>query len=454
MNQIVLLAIFLTALYVALRYGIARTFTYVYVPALLLLFLIPKWDLPGIPNLITPSAVGYAVLLAVPFRWQEFTRIRLNFLDVLIVLMMMPPTLSVFLNDSLWDAISRSGDLFFRWVLPYFMGRIAFQDFDARRRLLPVLCTCAIIIGSFAAVEARLRPYFVARTMKQVGLANAPVAQVFWRFGLARAQVTLGHPIDLGVCGVIVGSMIILLTPITGRKWNELLPLAGVIASGAMVVGAVSFTGFSALLAAFACFFAFRMPRAGPKLVLPAILALGFTITAIMTSMLTAELSDRPEDKLDESIWIRMKLLQEGWETATNAGLVGQGQYLDTAGIGTGSIDNSYLLFVMQYGWLHLAFWIILALSIGYIGGRTLSLTRTTSERIPVAAACAGLIAVFASMYTVFYGFAYALLFLVLVGFLSSMWQIFSTTARAQAVMPHGFQPVMPPPGAMPRGLR
>ncbi len=453
MNLIALSLIFVAAVYVMVNYGIARTFVFVYIPALLLLFLIPAYKLPGIPNLNMPTAVGYAVLLIAPFKWKELSRLKFNAIDIMIVLMMLPPTISVLLNDTLWDAIGRSGDLFFRWILPYFLARIAFNDADARKRLLPVLCTCAIVIGCFAAIEARLRPYFVARTMKQAGLANAPVAQVFWRFGLARAQTTLGHPIDLGVCGTIVGSMIILLTPITGRRWNDKLPLAGVFACGAMVVGAVSFTGFLGMATAFASLYVFTRPRLGPNMVLPAMLGVGVLVATLMASMLTSALpAERPEDKLEESLWIRQKIVQEGWETASSAGLLGKGLSLDTADIGTGSIDNSYLLFVMQYGWLYLASWVLLAMIVGYYGGRTLALTQTPSERIPVAAACAGIVAVLLAMYTVFYGFAYALLFLSLLGMLSSMWQIFSTRGQPIA-MPAGYQPAMPP-GMMPGGTR
>jgi hypothetical protein len=428
MNTLALLAIFAATVYVTAFYSIARAFVFVYVPALLILYLVPQQSLPGIPNLTTPSAVGYAVLMMAPFKWREVQRIRLNGLDLMVLLMFVPPVISVMLNNTLWDGIGRSGEMFFRWIVPYFMGRIAFVDADARRALLPVLCTCAITLGFMTAVEARLRPYWFSRTMERLNLAKTPNEQVFNRFGLMRAQTTLGHPIDLGVCGTIVGGMIILLTPIAGRRWNDKLPLAGVMGSGVMVAGAISFTGFMAMAAAFGLLAAFSRPRVGPRLVVPAVVMLGVGIASVMTYMLTTPISEeRPADKLEESAWIRFKIVQEGWKDVQAAGFLGGGQYLDVRDVGTGSIDNAYMLFIMQFGWLYLACWIALALVLAWVGGRTLAMANTWSERLPVAAVCALLLATMLAMYTVFYGFAYALLFLINVGFLGSMYQVFRT---------------------------
>ena len=445
-NALPLFAVLIATTYVTMTYGIARTFVFLFVPVLLFMSMVFKVKIPGLPDLNAESALGYGLiagcLIAFPSRWQELSKVRLNFLDWFILLMMIPPTISVFVNDSAWDAISKTGDLFFRWVLPYFAARVAFLDPTARRSLLPMICACAIALGLLAAIEARLLPYFVTRSMEQLNLARVANTQVFHRFGLMRAQTSLGHPIDLGNMGVILGGLIIVLTPIAGRTFREPLVVAGILASGTMVVGAVSFTGLTAMTAAFVFLFVFTRPNWGGKLVLPAIIGLICFISFVMNSMLTKSIpEERPTDELEASVWIRVRIIQEGWEKATNAGMFGEGQYLSTAGIGTGSIDNAYILFVLQYGWGYLAMWLVLALLIGWYGGRTLAMARLPSERIPIAAVCASLAATLLAMYTVYFGFVYAIFFLILVGILSTMNQLF----RYRPPLP--VMPVMPPGG-------
>ncbi len=463
LNTLLLGSILLLTIFAMVRWGIARTFVFVFVPATLFFTLSPPVRLPGLPNLVATTAIGYGVMIGLVINfhrcWAELHKIKLNALDGLILLMIIPPTISVFLNNTTWDAISRSGEMFFDWIVPYTMARVSFADFEARKALLPVICYSTITLGCMAAVEARLRPYFFSRSMEKLKIAKAANEQVFDRYGLMRAQTTLGHPIDLGNMGVILGGMIIMLTPIAGRRWQEPLPMAGVLAAGVMVIGAVSFTGLAATLLAFILLTAFRQPSYGPRLIIPATFGLLFLIVFLINSMLNKPISlERPDDQLEASVWIRVRIVQEGWPIIADAGLFGLGQRINTTGVGTGSIDNAYLLFVMQFGWLYLATWVALAFVIAWYSTKTLLLARTPSERIPVAALSATILAIMLAMYTVFFGFVYALYILVLFGFLSSMWQIFSSRALEQSAgypaMP-GNMPYarMMPPGA-PGGFR
>lgn len=438
LSTVLLLVIFLATTLMTLTKGIGQTFVCLFVPVMLFLNLLVPVNLPGIPDLSTETALGYGVmagcLLALPARWKEISQLRLNLLDIFILLMMIPPGISVFINDSIWDAISKTGQLFFRWVMPYFLARVAFLNQDARRALLPVLCVSVMVLGFFAAVEARLMPYFITRAMEQLNLAKVANSQVFYRFGLMRAQTSLGHPIDLGNMGVILGGLIIVLTPIAARRFTHPLVVGGILGAGAMVVGSVSFTGLTAMAAAFFFLFLFSRPRYGAKLVLPAVIGLICFVGLVMSNMLTKPIpEERPTDPLEASVWIRIRIIQEGWEKAINAGLFGEGQYISTEGIGTGSIDNAYILFVMQYGWGYLVLWIVFAILIGWYAGRTLQRTRLPSERFPVAALSACLCAIFLAMYTVYFGFVYAVFFLILVGILSTMYQIFSVLGPGYA---------------------
>lgn len=437
------------ASYVMATRGIARTFVLVYVPSLIFFFLTPPLNLPGIPDLTSGSAVGYPVLFMALSKWKELSRVRWGMFDLLIALMMLPPTISVMSNNTLWDGVGRTGELFFNWLMPYFMARVALHDADARRQLLKVACICTITLGCMAAVEARLRPYFVSRAMEQLHIAETANNQVFSRYGLMRAQTSLGHPIDLGNCALILGTMILVLTPITGRRWNERLIIAGILGAGAMVAGSVSFTGLSATAFAFVLMYAFSRQRLGPYAVLPAVVVLMIVLVSTMSYQLNKQISEeRPTDEAEASLWARDKVVQDSWVPMQSSGPFGGGQYLNTKeiGIGTGqgSVDNSYILFVLQFGWVYLTMWIILALFIGIKGGQTLALTRTPSERIPVAAILAGIVATFLAMYTVWFGFVYSILLVVLLGAFATMSQLLAERNAMPVVSP---SPIAPPRG-------
>ena len=446
MNKVVLLTIFLSAVFTLFRFGIAKTFVYIYLPALLFFFTVPMEPLPSLPNLTPSTAVGYPMLLAVFLRWHEVSKLKLNVLDVFFVLMMFPPMLTAAFSDTLWDAISRTGDLFFVWVLPYFAGRMVLLDADARRHALYVLCTCAIIIGAISLVEFRLKPYWYARSMQQIGLSNSPTATLFTRFGFMRAQSTMAHSIDLGVCGVLLGAMVLLFNAVNGRSWAKPLTLAGVCGAGLMVVSSISFTAIFALTLCFICFFVFTRPFVGRWMPLLAVAGVMLTMITLFSMTLSKEISlDRPADPLEQSQWMRDRIVQDGWNLASTTGLVGSGRGTDVTNVGVGSVDNAYILFILQFGWLHLAAWVVLMLMIGYTGNRLLGQARTPSERIPVAAAMAGSVATFFAMYTVFYGFVYALLLCVMFGMIGTMTQLFThrntaTTTVRPAGTGRGFE--------------
>lgn len=440
LNFVVIPLVFLAAIYVLATYGLARTFVLVYLPATIFFFLAVPIKIPGLPDLSVMSSVGYATLAMLFYRWNEVARVRWNGIDIVIALMMLAPAASVLMNNTLWDAVSKCGDLFFSWVLPYFLGRVAFTDPEARKLLLKVVCICLIISGVLAAFEARLKPLFVSRTYDSLNLNFAPNSnqQVFERYGLMRARSSFAHPIDLGNCAVLLGGLVIALCPITGRRWTEPLPLAGILGAGAMLVGSVSFTCFVMAVAAFGLMYVFSRPEWGKRLPVATIVGLGVLIVSHMTYMLQHDFNpERPTDKLEESMWIRIKIARESWDKLTEAGLLGGGQYIDTSDIAVGSVDNAYILFVLQSGWLHLVGWVCLAIAIGVTGARALRMSRTASERLPVAAALAALIATMLAMYTVFYGFIYALVFLMVLGIFSTMLQMLRDREMAQAAVPY-----------------
>lgn len=467
MDKLVLGSIFAWSLFVTLRWGLARTFAYAYLPAILFFFYVNPWSLPGIPNMSSPTAVGYAVSLAILVRWRDLAVIRFNVIDALMLVLILPPAISVAINTDnggTWESISQTGELFFRWVLPYFLARVALQDAVARRHTLYMLCACAVVVGILAGYEARLQPYFVSRQLKRFNLNNIiGNTQVLYRYGLARALVTMGQPIDLGVCGVLVGTMILILTPATGSSWKKPWPLIGICGAGAMVVFSVSFTAWLAMGAAFAMYFVFSLPRLGAYLALPAMVCMICGTIYLTDTLLNEELTERPQgDPTAESKWIRVKIMHDAWPYVEEAGTFGYGRerakaivagtdtetmVIGGGKIGVGSVDNAYLLFILETGWLYLVLWIVLALVLAAKAGVALKRAATVSSmRYPMAAALAGCLATFFAMYTVFYGFVYGVLLCVLFGLISSMTQMYAAHANPALSGPI-------PPGGMPQPM-
>lgn len=452
---------FVASFFLVWRYGVGRMFAYVYLPGLLFLFNIPaKKVIPALPFLTTSTAIGYGSIIGLMLRPDQLRLIRWNVIDTFMVIMVLPVYLAILNSDGPWEAYRDATDYCFVWLLPYFFARIALQDADARPRMLKVLCVSAMIIMLMAAYEARLMPNAMPRYLIRFGLTRILSQQVLYRWGLARAMATMAQPIDLGNVGVLVGGMILLLTPAAGKKWNHPLPLLGLCAAGGMVFGSVSITAWGALVVALVLYTLFSRPRIGPMLVVPVLAVMAIGMVLFTAHALNVTLGEKPvDDPAGASQWIRLKIIQDSWPNCSTAGWVGYGSKLDTTNIGVGSVDNAYLLFIMSEGWIALVGWIILAFILAFRGAAALKNARTASERLPVAAGIAGIFAMFYAMYTVFYGFVYATTLCVVFGMLSTMVQMLTTRPKPapgtfQQAIPLGAPPLGGPIGGPVGGYR
>ena len=430
------------SMYLVATKGLARAFAWVYVPAILLVNFATSKQMPAIPNLATPTAVGYGCVLGLVLRPSELKKIRWIGLDTMMVLMVIPTFLSTLSTVDAWNAYRESMEVAFRWLLPYFFARISLQDADGRRQLLKALAICTVIIGMLAAWEARIEPNKTARILSKLQWDKTSNVEVMYRFGLARAIATAGQPIDLGNCGVLAGTMILVLIPATGMKWNRPVPLIGILGAGAMVFCCVSFTAWIAMFIAFVLYFTFSRPTLGKWIILP-------TLACEMAGMLLLSYhwlhkvipDQRPEDPIEASAWIRVRIIQDAWTQCLTSGWFGYAKTLDVTKIGVGSVDNSYLLFIMTTGWFSLAMWAVFMFVVVGTGAIAMKHARTASERLPLAAAIGGTMAVFFAMYTVFFGFAYSILICIVWGFIGTMYQMLVKPRPATAAVPGGYAP-------------
>ncbi|HEX8323973.1 MAG TPA: O-antigen ligase family protein [Tepidisphaeraceae bacterium] len=464
------LVLFAWTVYTVARHGIGRAFALCLLPAVLLFNFAQAVQMPLLPNLKSLSIVMYGVCVGLILRPQELRKLRWNWIDTGMVLMLLPVFFTTLMNGgqplrpglppepaSLKLAQRYAMEFGITWLFPYFMARLALQDADGRRIALKALCVLSIGIGLLAAVESSgLRPNGTARALYRLKLNTTTVGQessmVFKRFGLARAIATAGQQIDLGNVGVLVGTMILVLIPATAASWTRPLHLGGILGAGAMVIGSVSMTSWVAMAVAFVCYFLFTRPGLGRYLVVPILLAQFAFMLAQSSSMLNADNPiDRPGTDVGDSRWIRVKIMQEAWPLVSTAGWLGHGYGADVSKVGIGSVDNSYLLFIIQIGWLGLALWVGLMLIVAVMGARAFGRVTTDSERLPLAAMLAGTLGITFAMYTVFFGFVYAILFACVLGMVSSMCQLL-TRQRPAAVSLHGGMP--PAYGVIAGGMR
>jgi hypothetical protein len=94
-----------------------------------------------------------------------------------------------------------------------------------------------------------------------------------------------------------------------------------------------------------------------------------------------------------------------------------------------------------------------MVLALGARAARALSVASRDEHRIPVIAAVAGLGGTLAAMYTVWFGFAYETLFILLLGLSNSMFDVLLTRVAPQPARPDGGVP-MALPTSLAGGLR
>jgi hypothetical protein len=199
-------------------------------------------------------------------------------------------------------------------------------------------------------------------------------------------------------------------------------------------------------MAAFGVFGTVYMLRQGKMLIVP-ILLTGILCGIFMTGRLLSrdlqatkpKSSDSETTGIDGSLWIRTLIVQKCWSYATTAGFFGYGNTIGQEELDLESVDNSYMLFVVRRGWLYLVFFLCMALAVAVNGTTMLMKHHMPSAIIPVAAAMAAILGTMAAMFTVWFGFIYAVLWISTVGLSVSLGQSLRVMAPAATPMPTRF---------------
>ena len=426
MSTIAIGAIFLAALLTTLFGNLRTAIVCVYLPVTLLLAHVPQFAIPLLPDVGAQAAVGYGLLLGLAVKGGEPLGVVWHWFDALVLTLGMLVVFTSMSTELIWSGVNAVGTQFFVWVMPYYLGRIVIADALARRRALKVVIACVGFVAVLAVIEFRLWPLIYSRTLERYGLGTS-YKMVLARFGFFRAQVSFDHPIDLGNEAVLLGCLIVMLAAMTGRGFRDTKVRLGLAACGVMVVCSGSFTcyfaGASALLI-FGLLYYGKRPAAG--LLVPGVAALvGLGILAT-SYLLVFDLRNKAAegDALGGSMWVRALIVQNAWKLAQEAGYFGFGRVVRQRDLDLESVDNAYMLLLLRYGWTYLTLWVTMFFALAGVAGSAIRSARSEVERLPVVAAITGLLAMAVAMYTVWFGFVYSTLFVLLMGMTVTMSQM------------------------------
>lgn len=447
-------AILVSAMIITYVYGSARAFAWVYLPTLILISTVPRYALPmsQIPALTQVTSCMYGILIGIMLRGGERFEFRWNAIDWLIVALALSRVLTTAINERLWTSGNTLTDVAFNWVAPYLLARQMFADVHARRHALMAGAACCIALIPFTMLELRLRPFEYSRQLENLGIIRSSNTFVYHRFGLFRPMLGFAHPIDYGNVGVILAAMLGIFAVTANESLRKPWVLFGIGAAAAMAVLSLSFTCHAAIMAAMgvaAVLFYFPGAR---SMLLPGVLLsiLMFCLLTFILLGINLEEWKVIDGSFAASLWIRTKIVQNTWAVAEGAGLFGYGRGIPPE-LDLDSVDNAYMLFVLRFGWVYLAIWTAMIMVFAHQANRALATVSRPMHRLPIVFAVAGVAGTLTAMYTVWYGFAYAVLFPQLIAIGNSVCQTLLEKRPETRQVYRGF-PIEPNPPRRPRG--
>jgi hypothetical protein len=449
MHYIVIAIIFFWSLYQTIRRGPAGAFVYAFLPVLLCLSIIKPISVTGLPDIFSPLAVSYGVLVGMLVSGR-FPAFKPHLIDWIVLACSLTVILTGYYNGVFWTLVAITGTETLRWLVPYYMARLAFRDPGLRRTMGLLFCWVAMAVGTMGLIEFRLWPLFFSRMLEVFG--STPFNDIVHpqRMGFFRAMVTCEHPIDLGNTGVLLAGLIPAMAIAGGVRLKDWRVIGGILASGAIVIESISFSSFIGLAVAGSIFATLYFIRNSELFLVPLTIAAivgGFVFTNHLLSIdLQAIKPASEKEQLEGSFYVRTLIVQNSWNTfGKDAGWIGFGDInIDKKVLGLDSVDNSYMLFLMRRGWVHLSLRLVLAIMVAYVGMKMLRQARTPATRLPAAAFVAALMGIMVSMYTVWFGFVYAVLWTCTLAMTVTMRQMMAE--QAFAALGRGFA-VLPPRG-------
>jgi hypothetical protein len=417
MHTYTILAIFFFALIAAIARGVSWTFVFIYIPALILFNQLQALKIPHLP-LSAPFGPLYAILLALPFNTEPL-RFRWNWLDTIVISLLISSTITGWTTEYFETGINNLRQETLQWFGPYFLARIIFRSWETRRMALYCLIGLIAFLSVDALIEFRLWPYFYLHTLQAMGMGNYVHPMAYYRFGFIRVAGPVEHPIYFGNMCVVLLGMVTVLARTSGMSLKQ--PLVGLAVFGAFgcVITSISFTPYMGMLAGTAFFLTLVFVPWSRQLVLPMVLLVGGVIFAFTYQAAHEKLGEAPDGELQGSYWTRKLIVNQSWKIAEKAGPFGFGEavkFADDPDFDLASVDNSYMLFAMKRGWVYTLLWISIAPVFALRVWKAFRHVSHPSQVFPLAVATATVLGLMVSMYTVWAGALYTVLWFIMLG--------------------------------------
>ena len=442
MNVVATVFCFLVALALTLARGAGPAFAYAYLPVLLLFGGVSGFPIIGLPDPTPPTAAVYGILAGAVLGGRV-ARLRLVLVDYMFVLLLLAYIVSAITTEHVYTGVSIFGSLILDLIAPYFIVRCTFERRSTQRDALFVLVSCALVIALFALIEARLSPGFYGKLLADFGLRDSYNQFADYRFGFFRATSTFHHPIDLGNSSALMLLMMVILAWRTGVGLADPRVRIGLAATVFSWLVGFSFTSYLGMAAALGLFLLLSMSRPARRYLAAGVMvaiALGFAFAATLANAPLGE-PTAPGGSFAASLWIRHLIIQEAWQSVTSAGFFGWGRLV--RGGDLTSIDNAYLVIGIQRGWVPLALWLAIPVSLASLVSRAVRRARSpVAVRVVLLSFC-GTFGTMVAMFTVWLGFLYQSLFVVVIAL--------TVNAAQYAMRPVSAKRIVPP--AVPRRL-
>lgn len=407
--------------------------------AVMLVLLAPCWIYTDIGAIRIDVRMGIALvyLACVALHPQSSYRLRFVAADFIVLALIAAQITSEFLTSA--TAVSVTPDIILQWGVPYLFGRIAWRSAEDQSRNFGALVTVCVVLSAWAAIESLTR---INPVGKLLGFDGSIQAMTDLRWGLRRAEANLTHPIFFGL-------QLAMLFPFAmaaarqsreghGPAWWRYVP---------WIVGAGTFFTMSrgpqlAILLTLAVAYAVRFPRYRLLVLVPLVCAIGLVGLRINQAVELLQLWSGEESSMllvikGEPVHYtgtshRLLQLRVYEEAVAHAGWFGYGSVaLAATDVKIPyieehlrqmffSIDNHYLQFVLQNGYVGITLFLMLCLTSAYYAA-TSAVAGTDDRRYFGAYFAAMFIAVAVLVFTVWLASDYRFVLLAMFGAAGSL---------------------------------
>jgi hypothetical protein len=446
-------SVFVAAFVVAVLSGIGWAFVAVYLPALILLNQLPQINIPHAP-MAAQFAPLYAILLAMPFRGDSL-RFRICSVDIIFFLLLISAAITAWTTEVFETGINALRTDFFTLTAPYLMARIVFKDWEMRRAALFVMMGLMGVIFLAALIEFRLTPYFYLHMLQNLGMGNKIQAMAYTRYGFYRVAGPVEHPIYFGNMCVVLFGMVAVLASTSGFgiwRYRVLFTLGMTLLC---IFMSISFTPYVGTIATVMVFSTLMLVPFTRKLVLPLTLLIFGALFAYTYNAATTKLGEKPSGDLPGSMWTRKLIVQESWHKARDAGPFGYGLRADLQEnegdddrFDLKSVDNTYMNYTLTHGWVYTALWISIGVFFSFRMTRAFNAITHPSQIFPLTVATATVLALMVSMYTVWAGALYTVIWVIMLGLANTLIDGVLEARRVGTSQRRGFGVVRPLAGS------